>query len=199
MTRIDTTSPFRRISSSPLTAVLALVLVSAGTAALWWLANDEAAREAEERFAYRAEKLSLLFRERMKLYEDLLHGGGALFSASESVSREEWRNWVKAIDLPMRHPGVQGMGYARVLQRGEIDAHVAAIQAAGFPGYALSPPPGPRELYAPVVYVEPLEGRNLRLMGQDMLAERASRDALELARDTAQVAMTSRLTLASED
>jgi PAS domain S-box-containing protein len=191
-------SPFQRISGSPLAAVLALAVIALGTGVLWWLAREESQRIAEERFAYRSEKLSLLFRERMKVYEDLLHSGAALFSASESVSREEWRTWVQAIDLPMRHPGMQGMGYARVLSRGEVEAHVAAMQAEGFADYALNPP-GQREVHAPVVYVEPLAGRNLRLMGQDLLADPTSREAIELARDTGQLTMTGRLTLASED
>src|SRR5690606_13690604 len=60
------------------------------------------------------------------------------------------------------------------------DAHVRAVQADGFEKYTITPP-GDREEFAPVIYIEPFEGSNLRAFGFDMLSVPERREAILLA------------------
>ncbi len=51
--------------------------------------------------------------KRVGNYEDLLNAGSALFEASESVTGDEWKNFIDIFDLPNRFSGVKSIGVAQ--------------------------------------------------------------------------------------
>ncbi|HSV47074.1 MAG TPA: ATP-binding protein, partial [Ramlibacter sp.] len=59
-------------------------------------------------------------------------------------------------------------------------------------------PAGARAAYAPLVYIEPFDWRNLRVFGYDMLADPALRQTLETARDTGLPAVSGKVKLEQE-
>jgi CHASE1-domain containing sensor protein len=59
---------------------------------------DEATQEAIER--------------RTKAYLDAMFGARGLFYASESVTRQEWDNYVEGIEPDKRYDGLQALSYA---------------------------------------------------------------------------------------
>jgi PAS domain S-box-containing protein len=80
------------------------------------------------------------------------------------------------------------------LSEDERDAHEQAARGEGAQRYAIHPH-GPRGQYMPVMYIEPLTSRNERVLGFDMYSESTRRSALQLARDTAEPTITSRVVL----
>src|SRR5262249_14430334 len=68
------------------------------------------------------------------------------------------------------------------------------IRAEGFPDYRIWPE-GEREIYAPVIYLEPFDWRNKRAFGFDMFSEPVRRLAMERARDTGLPAISGKVTL----
>ena len=89
------------------------------------------------------------------------------------------------------------MGFQRIVRAGEREEHVAAIRAEGIPDYAVRPE-GSREVLAPVVFIEPFKGANVRVLGFDPLAERTRREALERARDAGTSVLSAAVTLVQE-
>src|SRR5574343_1347012 len=162
------------------------------------LVRQETERQARQRFEYRAEQERSRILFRMAAHVQVLRGSAALFAASEEVSRHEWHDYVEQLRLEETLPGIQGTGYALMLRPAEKAAHERAIQGEGFANYAIYPP-GEREQYSSIVYIEPFQGRNLRAFGFDMYSEPVRRQAMAQARDTGEPALSGKVTLVQEN
>lgn len=95
-------------------------------------------------------------------------------------------------------PGLQGFGFAQRIAPEQLDAHIEQIRRQGFQDYTVRPP-GPREVYTSIVFLEPFAERNLRAFGYDMFSEPVRRQAMEQARDTGHAALTGPVKLVQED
>lgn len=134
---------------------------------------------------------------RFQIYENTLEGGVGLFSASESVSRQEWKNYVETLDVQNNYPGIQGIGYSIFIRPQDRQSHVAEIRSQGFPEYDIRPA-GQRDLYTSIIYLEPFDERNRQAFGFDMYQEANRRDAMNRARDTGRPALSGPITLVQE-
>lgn len=113
------------------------------------------------------------------------------------VSRDEFRAFVAALNIEKNFPGVQSVGWVKMLPYAEKAAHIAAMQREGFTDYTILPV-GDREQYAVVIYVEPFSGRNIRAFGQDHYAEPVRRATINEARDKGAVRISGKVKLAQE-
>ncbi len=180
---------------------LAAGLVLLGALGLTWLvwqrtvAAEELARRAD--FEFRARDADARIEARIEAYEQVLRGAAALFTVSGVVGREQFRAFVGSLRLEEHYPGIQGLGFARLVPGDALGAHLASTRREGFEGYLVRPD-GVRPEYAPAVLIEPFSGRNLRAFGFDMLSEPLRRAAMEKARSTGQAALSAKLTLSQE-
>lgn len=168
------------------------------TAAAWWAARHFALDDAHQRFERRADEVHGRMERRMASYEAVLRGGVALLAAQPDLTREGWRRYVESVQPERYYPGIQGFGVTRLLQPQEVATHEAVVRAEGFPNFSVRPP-GDRPQYTAITYLEPLEGRNLRAFGYDMLSEPVRREAMLRARDSGNIAMSGIVTLVQED
>ena len=161
--------------------VLGVALLLTGLAFLYVRHNVEA-RE-HERFEEITLSTERAVDRRMQTYIDAMLDGRGLFAASESVTREEWNDYVAGSDLERRYPGIQAIAYAERVPLEGREAHERRVRGEGFPSYTLQPA-GERYEYFPLVYVAPSKGDNRSLLGYDFYSGRVNRDAMEQARDT---------------
>jgi PAS domain S-box-containing protein len=180
--------------------ILLPLLVLLGGLGLTWLswkeAKVEARRELQTYFEFRTRDAQLRIEQRMKTYEQVLrdvHG----FVNTARVGRKEFGRLIAGMNLGKNYPGIQGVGFAVVVPRADLARHVAAVRAEGFPNYAIRPT-GDRDPYTSIIYLEPFEGRNLRAFGYDMYSEPVRRAALDMARDTADIAISGKVKLVQE-
>lgn len=152
---------------------------------------------AARQFAFTCDQVSLKIRERLGAYALTLRGGVALFDASDSVSRREWKNYTETLRAEETVQGVQGIGFSEAIPPRQLARHVARIRREGFPNYKVYPD-GKRELYTAIVYLEPFRDRNLRAFGYDMFSEPVRRAAMEQARDTGEAALSGKVELVQE-
>lgn len=176
-----------------LSGLFALLLTAVAVAMTW---NVQLTR-AQHQFDFRVAEITEKIRARMLSYEQVLRGGVALFAASDDVSRDEWAIYVEALALAETFPGFQGIGYSQRLTASELEAHVAAVRAAGFPKYTVHPE-GSRDEYHTIVYLEPFDWRNQRAFGYDMFTEPTRRAAMEQARDSGEAVVSGAITLVQE-
>jgi PAS domain S-box-containing protein len=163
-----------------------------------WRYTDKLTEDiARSRFEGRVSEVSMAIEDRMAAYELALRGGLALFSSVGEVSRAQWRDYVGNLNLLQNYPGIQGMGYAVVVPPAERQKHTEAIRREGFPDYTMSPP-GEREVYTAIVYLEPFDARNQRAFGFDMFSDPTRRAAMERSRDTGRTSISARVTLVQE-
>ncbi len=94
--------------------------------------------------------------------------------------------------------GIQGLGYAPVIPDSDREALVARIRKEGYPGFTIFPS-GQRSLYTPIIYLEPFRGVNLHAFGFDMYSESVRREAMDRARDAAEISVSGKVTLVQEE
>ncbi|MFA6971278.1 MAG: CHASE domain-containing protein [Gallionella sp.] len=154
-------------------------------------------QDAVRRFAFACDQVTLKIQDRLSAYSLLLRGGTALFAASNTVDRHEWRAYVEMLQVERSLPGVQGIGFAQVIPADELASHIARVRGEGFPEYTVRPS-GRRASYTSIIYLEPFRNRNLRAFGFDMFTNPVRRAAMEHARDTDEAALSGKVELLQE-
>ena len=162
-----------------------------------WNIKVNIERLEEQDFGKSCNTLERVIKHRLDDQARILWSGAALFSASDTVTRDEFRRFNQQLILEKQQPGIQGFGYAMLIPRDALTQHTQEIRNEGFPEYQVRPA-GERELYSSIIYLEPFSGRNLRAFGYDMFSEPVRRTAMERARDTAQAALTGKATPVQE-
>jgi len=154
--------------------------------------------EAEQNFKFACDALQARVEERLHAHEQILRSGAGFFADTDGVSREEWHEFAERQKVDQTLPGIQGIGFAMLVPREQLAAHMSQIRAEGFPEYRVRPE-GERELYSSIIFLEPFTGRNLRAFGYDMLTEPVRRAAMEQARDEDATVLSGKVTLVQED
>lgn len=163
----------------------------------WSLTNQHIAKRHQDRFSFRTQQVRDRIEERMLEYEQALRGGVGLFKASSDVSRSEWRDYVKQCEIQRYFPGIQAMAVAVPISPNEKLGHEYSIKAEGFPDYKISPP-GTRDVYSSIIFIEPFDWRNRRAFGFDMYSEPNRRKAMDRAIETGLPSISSKITLVQE-
>lgn len=178
-------------------AVLVLAVCLGMTAWLWSGAQRDAVADVKTEFDHRAHELMASLDQRMAAHIQVLQGVQGLFASSVDVDRREFAAYVSMQKIEESFPGVQGIGYMKLVRRAELAAHVAAVRRDGLPNYSVRPE-GDRPEYSPVVYLEPPVGNNQKVFGFDALSEPSRRACVERARDSGLPALSEKITLIQE-
>jgi len=134
---------------------------------------------------------------RLKAHALLLGSGAAFFAASDTVTQEEWRKFIKSEKITRSLPGIQGVGYSLIIPRNQLKQHIQSFRENGFPDYDVIPV-GNREIYTSIIYLEPFSGRNLHAFGYDMYSEPIRRKAMEISRDSDYAMLSGKVILVQE-
>ncbi len=189
---------FVSLFHNPLSAWTILAISLCLTILAYVISQNALKSRAEDRFEFHVQAIEKSIQDRLLVYEQVLRGGVALFNANQGhVSRDAFASYVATLQIEQNWPGIQGMGFSVPLSPEELDAHEAAIRAQGFPDYAVSPP-GPRDAYSAIIYLEPFDWRNQRAFGYDMWSNPSRREAMARARDTGTASTSGLITLVQE-
>ena len=176
---------------------LVLAVSLAITYQLWKYEQHNAEQELQSEFDFRVREANSRIEQRMQAYEQVLRGIAGLFTHDSNVTRQEFRNYFDRLYLEESYPGIQGLAFLRIVPQAQRDRHIVAIRKEGYPEYSIKPE-GKREIYAPIVYIEPFTGRNLRAFGYDTYTEPTLRAAMEMARDKYLTAISGKVKLVQE-
>jgi PAS domain S-box-containing protein len=164
---------------------------------VWQLYEKNTLQREENRFFHSVNHVQNDLIDRVYRYEMFLQGGAGLFAASEEVTRNEFKAYCEYQQTVDRYPGVQGVGFAKVVQPPDLASHQEEIRAEGFPDYRVWPG-GNRDLYTAIIFLEPFDERNQLAFGFDMLSEPVRRAAMEQARDSGVASVSGKVTLVQE-
>lgn len=134
---------------------------------------------------------------RLGIYTDMLVVGSTLYGAHREVTQDEFREYVRRLNVEERYPGLRGIGFSMRVLPGEHETLIARMQAEGFPDFRIWPEPGGAECHS-IIYLEPSDARNQRAIGFDMSSEPVRRTAMNRARDNAEPAASGKVTLVQE-
>jgi len=178
-------------------AWLVLLLSISITIVIAMSVRDGVRTEAERDFSFYCDEILLKVQSRLDEHKQVLLGGAALFDASQSVERDEWRNYAQRLQLDEHFKGIQGFGFALLIPAKKKDLHISTVRSQGYPSYSIWPV-GRRETYSSIIYLEPFKGRNLRAFGYDMFSEPVRHDAMSRARDLNMPILSGKVRLVQE-
>lgn len=163
----------------------------------WRFMSDQVRESRRLRFEQESERLEQAILDRLRHYETALYGARGLFPPGGMVDHATWRRYVDSLDLANRYPGALGLGLSLKLTPAQWAAWEARLRAEGLPDIRFRPEGERPERHA-IVYLEPLDRRNMRAIGFDMYSEPVRRAAMERARDTGTLTVSGRVTLVQE-
>lgn len=177
--------------------VIVVALGLTFSALLYANALDNLRQRQRAYFDYRVAEALEQIDARMKAYQQLLRGVRGLFETQVLVTRTEFRRYYEYQELSEHYPGIQGVGFARLVLPQDRAAHLADMRREGFPAYQITPP-GERPLYTSIVFLEPFSGRNLRAFGYDMYSEVTRREAMDQAAASGKMTLSGKVRLAQQ-
>jgi len=157
----------------------------------WFISWKHARLEARKNFDEAAMSITATLRERMQIYQNVLHGAAGLYAASQSVERSEWRNYIESVSIGQRFPGIDAVGYVELVKRGQEEAFVARTRADGAPDFEIREPGEEGDLLV-VKYIEP-ESEHHSTLGWNMAADLERLGVANSARDSGRVALSGKI------
>lgn len=177
-----------------------VVVILAGMLVSYLVASNQNTtfnNRADEFLSTNAIRIEEDINRRMQSYGQLLTSGATLFNINGTVTRNQWRDFVQGLQVQARYPGTLGVGFAEYIGS-DLATHEARIRASGFPDYQVTPP-GTRNEYTAIIYLEPFNEQNQRAFGYDMFSEPERREAMVFARDNGQHGLSAPVTLVQEE
>ncbi|MDB2705421.1 CHASE domain-containing protein, partial [Pseudomonadota bacterium] len=156
-----------------MTVVLFLLTITVG---IWNEVNKLASTKYQEQFNFRVQETHRKIEYKMVTSQQILEGARGVFVASQRVSHDEFKSYVASLDIDSNFPGIQGVGFSRVILPEQKQAHIDLIRKNRYAGYDIKPE-GERELYTSIIYLEPFDERNFRAFGYDMYSNDVRRRA----------------------
>ena len=176
-------------------AVFALGLI--GTAGAAYTLAEISQSRSTLRFATLVTETQAEIEGRIGAQVSLLRGIAGLIAADPDLARDDFGRYVERLSLDRYYPGVQGVGFSARVPPEAREAFEAQARALGVEGFRIWPEE-PRGEYHSILFLEPLDRRNLAAIGYDMYTEPTRREAMARARDTGEPALSGPVVLVQE-
>ncbi len=150
------------------------------------------------RFNNEVNRVHLAIENKINLCLALLKGGRGFVESSAELNRKKFSNYVQSLELDKNYVGVQGIGYSKIVLPNERDDLINKMKSEGYADFKIFPE-DERDSYQAIIYLEPLDERNKKVIGFDMSTENNRRAALERARDSGEASVTSKVVLLQEN
>lgn len=144
-----------------------------------------------------AEEIELRISERIYGYIAIAAASSAHINSENTVSRDQFSNFIRMLNLTQRYPGLYNISYAQFVPASELGPFIDAQRQSGLPDFQVFPEPTADRLLV-ITYSEPLNEQNGKALGFNILSEPDRTDAVNRAIDTGQPALTRNVRLVSE-
>lgn len=163
----------------------------------WHITSSLLHRYENERFTIEANRIVDRMKERMSHYEQALISGVATLRSHQNIlTRAQWKDYARTLDLTNRYPGISGIGLIREVSHSKLESFETA-QKLSWPDFKVFPEHDfPFQL--PIVYIEP-EENNTAVIGLDVAFEENRRSAALLARDLNALQISGPISLVQDD
>ncbi|HEY0680953.1 MAG TPA: CHASE domain-containing protein [Steroidobacter sp.] len=173
---------------------LGILTLGAGVTAAFVLSMEQAAMTlTRSTLEERATHSEHAIEERLLACEAVLRGGAGFVDNAWPITEEEWQRFSRPLNLAKVLTGVQGFGFAAVVDK------LVSWQLSSLPQGLWSNPAGRGDHpQTAILYLEPQDVRNKHALGFDMASEAVRRAAMERARDENVAAVSAKTTLVQE-
>jgi signal transduction histidine kinase len=154
------------------------------TALAWYYVRNTVEAQNAVRFDETVRATQAAVDRRTDDYLDAMFGARGLVLASDDVEEPEWEEYVEGVEPVRRLGGFQALAFAERVEPSEREDFVRRMEEEGLPG--LRPGFdvfGERPIYFPVRLAAPADAANRDMVGRDLYADPANRDAMDRARN----------------
>ncbi len=164
----------------------------------YWLVSEQVYKQKIiSSLTFDANTITKNIELRLNTYQLILKGVQSFFYSSSEVTRHEFEKYIKTLELEKYYPGIQGLGFALLVPHERKNNHINAVQSEGFSDYKIHPL-SLNDFYTPIIYMEPLVGKNLKVIGLDIYSLPYIQPHLIEARDTGELSLSRKLTLVQD-
>lgn len=181
-----------------LPALLILITLLTFTTVAYYQSKKNNEERRSRLFELRFQKASDAVSNRIQDYIQILKGCQGLFYASNSVTAQEWKKYTESLGIAESYAGFQGIAFAAFIPKEHFPQLVSKIRSEGHPDFQIKSD-FKASFLAPIIYIEPFSGRNLRAFGYDMYSEPNRREAMDRALISGKAALTRKVTLVQEN
>ena len=175
--------------------ILPLLVLAAMLSVTWLVWDHErqsCRKELRSQFDFFMRETVSHLEQRMATYEQMLLGVKGLIATTDVMDRDHFHDYIDSLQLDANFSGIQAIGVIELVPEARKNAHVAAMRRLGFAKYTIQPK-GQREIYAPIIQLEPYISRYSDLSGLDQWNDPVRRLAMEEARDKGMTAISGML------
>lgn len=147
-----------------------------------------------QRFTTEVTKVRNAINTKLETYLALLRASRGYFKSSENVDKKSFEDFVSSLRLREIYPGIQGIGYSIIFTQAEKAELEKRMLEEGHQTFSVRPDT-PRDEYQSIIYIAPIDDRNLRAVGFDMSSEPTRKLAIDTARDSGVYAITGKVLL----
>ena len=179
----------------PLVILAVSVLVTIGVTYSFY---QTAKSKDNVRFNNEVNRIQSAIENKVNLYIALLKGGRGFIESTDKLDRQVFANYVANLGLDVNYKGVQGIGYSKIFLPGERNDLISKMQSEGYSDFKTFPETD-SDIHQAIIYIEPFDERNKKVVGFDMSSESKRREALYRARDSGQATASAKVSLIQED
>jgi diguanylate cyclase (GGDEF)-like protein/PAS domain S-box-containing protein len=166
------------------------------TYSLWLDAQQDDNKKLRATLEYSADVTANNILSRLNAFQVMMRGVKGYIDGSDSVTADEFHNYVQSLRLNT-HIGLKGVALVKLVTHAEKENHIAEQRKHGFRNYKIHPE-GNRELYTPIIAIEPYDGDNTKALGFDTSTTLPAQKAMARARDDNDVRISSHFTLVQD-
>jgi signal transduction histidine kinase/CheY-like chemotaxis protein len=159
--------------------------------------NQEEEAQSQKEFVLACIEAKTKIFLRINLHIQFLINASSFFEASQLVTRKEWEQFNKFSTMNENFKGVQGFGFSAIVKKEQLKKHIRDVRKEGFSEYTVYPNYS-RAVYTSIIYLEPFNESNARVLGFDMFTEPVRRKAMEQARDYKMPVLSGKVVLRQE-
>lgn len=151
-----------------------------------------------ERFQSETLRVKGEIESRLDTYIALLSSGRSFLYAVEKIDKEKFGQFVGNLNLRQNYPGVLAIGYSKIFQPDETESLIKMMRSEGVTDFTIQADSS-RDEHQAIIFIEPLDERNKKVLGFDMSSEPIRKEAIENARDSGVQSISGKVILMQEN
>lgn len=137
-------------------------------------------------------------KQRAENYEDILIGCVGLFDTNHEITEENWHTYLSIHNIAARYPGIQRIGFSKIVPADSLAAHIQEVRENGHPDYTITPA-GDRQVYTSVLFSEPVNALTPMPRGYDMYSDPIRHKAMDRARTNGTLSLTNNVDIIADE
>lgn len=166
------------------------------TYSLWLDAKQDDSKKLRATLEYSADVTASNILSRLNAFQVLMRGVKGHIDGSDNVTSSEFHTYIQSLRLNTL-TGIKGVALVELVNHAEKEQHIAKKRRQGFLNYKIHPE-GNRDVYTPIVAIEPPDKDNSLALGFDTTTTSPAREAMARSRDDNEVRITSSFTLVQD-